>query len=296
MFLKNTYSTLRIYCKKIITGTDNHQYLPFFRIAIGCIALADIITLASDFKLFFSENSTIIPQELTYLFSEYFNYLDPIYTLFRENNNLSIFYPLVFWFYITSLVALIVGFRSRLFALLALVLQLTIFKSFALFNFGYDHFLTMSLFYCFIIPVGKFYSLDNKIFRKKDGLKYNFNYQNMLRIHLAIVYLFAGLAKIISLTWWNGEAIWRSISSIYNDLFMIHPLILSLAGIITLVLEVGYPFLILNKKTQKAVLIGVVSMHLGIAFLLQLPLFAGIMIVWNITAYYDEIKAIIQQQ
>jgi len=284
------FSKLKTYCNKLIIGNSNYQYLPFFRIAVGFIALADILTMGSDFKLFFSEKSTIIPQELTYLFSEYFNYLDPLYTFLRETDNTSNFYFLIFWLYLFSLVCLILGFRSRLFAFIALILQLIIFKSFALFNFGYDHFLTISLFYCIIFPVGKFFSLDNKIFKREECLKYDFNYQNMLRIHLGIVYLFAGLAKVISITWWNGEAVWRSISSIYDSLFKIPPIILAIGGILTLVLEVGYPFLISFKKTQKATIIGVISMHIGIAFMLQLPLFAGIMIVWNITAYYDVIK------
>jgi len=290
MSLKSMISKLKTYYNTIISGNNQNQYLSFFRISVGVVALADIITLGKDFKLFFSEKSTIIPQELTYLFTEYFNYLDPIYSFFRETNSVGVFYTSIFWIYILSLIALIIGFRSRLFALVALVSQLIIFKSFALFNFGYDHFLTMSLFYCFIFPVGKYSSLDNKIFKREERLKYNFNYQNMLRIHLGIVYLFAGLAKVISITWWNGEAVWRSVSSIYDSLFKIPPLILAIGGIITLILEVGYPFLIAYKKTRKATLIGVISMHIGIAFLLQLPLFAGIMIVWNITAYYETIK------
>ena len=284
------FSKLKIYCNKLIIGNNNYQYLPFFRIAVGFIALADVLTMGNDFKLFFSEKSTIIPQELTYLFSEYFNYLDPLYTFLRESDNTSNFYFLIFWIYLFSLVCLILGFRSRLFAFIALILQLIIFKSFALFNFGYDHFLTISLFYCIIFPVGKFFSLDNKIFKREEELKYNFNYQNMLRIHLAIVYLFAGLAKVISITWWNGEAVWRSISSIYDNLFKIPPIILALGGVLTLILEVGYPFLITYNRTQKFAIIGVISMHIGIAFMLQLPLFAGIMIVWNITAYYGVIK------
>lgn len=290
MYLKNILSNLRIYCNKLILGNGEYQYLAFFRIAVGAIALADIITLGSDFKLFFSETATIVPQELTYLFTEYFNYLDPIYSSLRTSNNLSIFYTSIFLLYITSLVTLILGFRTRLFSLIALISQIIIFRSFALYNFGYDHFLTMSLFYCFIFPTGRVFSLDNKIFNREEQLKYNFNYQNMLRIHLGIVYLFAGLAKIISVTWWNGEAIWRSVSSIYDDLFKIPPIMLAIGGILTLILEVGYPFLIAYKKTRKITIISVLLMHIGIAFMLQLPMFAGIMIVWNITAYYDTIK------
>ncbi len=290
MYLKITLSRAESYINKFVRRDKDHQYLAFFRTAVGLIALADVVTMGRDFRLFFSEDSTIIPQELSYLFTEYFHYLNPVYSIFREANELPLFYSGVFWSYIISLIALMLGFKSRFFAFTSLILQLIIFKSFALFNFGYDHFLTMSFFYCMVFPTGKISSVDNWISSRKNDLNYNFNYQNILRVHLAIVYLFAGLAKIISVTWWNGEAIWRSISSIYDNLFKIPPLLLAIAGIITLILEVGYPFLMSSKKTRDIALFGVLSMHFGIAFLLQLPLFAGIMIVWNITAYYEYIK------
>lgn len=288
MFLKQTFLKAKTYFNQIIIGTD-FQFLVFFRISIALIAISDILTMGDDFKLFFSEKSTIIPQELTYLFTEYFNYLNPIYQYILETNNITNFYNVILKVYFLSLIFLVFGFCTRFAAFIALILQLIIFKSFALFNFGYDHFLTISLFYCLVFPVGKFYSVDNKILKRPEILKNNFNYQNILKIHLFIVYLFAGLAKIISITWWNGEAVWRSISSIYDELFKIHPLILAMSGIVTVFLEVFYPFLISYNKTKKITIILVILMHMSIGFIMQLPLFAAIMIVWNISAYYDNI-------
>ena len=63
-----------------------------------------------------------------------------------------------------------------------------------------------------------------------------------------------------------------------------------MVGILTVILEPGYPFLIVNKTTKRIKLIAVIRMHLGISFILQLPIFAAVMIVWNIAAYYDEIR------
>lgn len=294
MYLNSITSKAKTYYNKLVTGV-NYEYLPFFRITVGVIAIADILTTGSDFQLFFSNKATIVPQELSYLFTEYFNYLTPFYTFLRETGNLENFYDSVIAIYFITLICLIFGFCTRISAFLALLLQLIIFKSFALFNFGYDHFLTMSLFYCCIFPIGKFFSLDNKILKRVDGVKEKFNYQNMLRIHTAIVYLFAGLAKAIAITWWNGEAVWRSVSSIYDDLFRIPAILLTVGGILTIAVEVLYPILIYFKKTRKIMLIAVLLMHLSIAFMLQLPLFAGIMMIWNITAYYDDIKSLFKK-
>ena len=293
MYLRNLSSRMKKFLKtKLIS--DNFEYLLFFRVSICIVALADLITLSGDFKLFFSSKETIIPQELLYLFTEHFTYLNPLYQFLSKNNLIDTFYQIVPWFYICCLVSLAIGFFARFSAFMAIILQLIIFKSFPVFNYGYDQFLTMSLFYCFVFPVGKVYSVNNILFKKNNEIKNKFNYQYILLIHLSIVYLFAGLAKIVSKTWWNGEAIWRSLSTIYNDFFKIPPLILALVGIITVLIETAYPILMSFKKTKKITFFLVIGMHLGIAFILDLPIFAAIMIVWNITAHYGLVKNILK--
>lgn len=267
-------------------ATKSINYLTFFRISVGIIALVDILSLRSDLLLFFSRDSTIIPQELSYLFTEYFNYLNPFYSFLTRNGILDLFYQYVLLAYVLFLVCMIFGFLTRFSTFFALILQLIIFKSFAVFNYGYDHFLTMSLFYCLIFPVGKVNSIDNKLFKNNKLFKYSFDYQKVLQIHLGIIYFFAGLAKMVSVTWWNGEAIWRSIASIYDDLFKISPVVLAMAGSMTVLAELGYPFLVLFPKTRRIAVFTMILMHIFIATILDLPMFAAIMIVWNITSYY----------
>lgn len=293
MYLKNMNLKIKNFLKANLIA-ENFDYLSFFRIAISVVALADILTLSTDFKLFFSENETLIPQELLYLFTEHFSYLNPFYEYLTEHGLLTVFYKITPWIYVLSLVLLALGLFTRFAAFIAIILQLIIFKSFPVFNYGFDQFLTMSLFYCFIFPVGKFYSLDNKIFKRNRAIKYKFNYQAIILIHLCIVYVFAGLAKIVSITWWNGEAVWRSMASIYNDLFKISPYILAIVGIVTVLIETAYPLLMSIKMTKKSTFLLVVGMHIGIAFMLDLPIFAAIMIVWNITAHYDLVKEMLK--
>jgi len=293
MYLKSLNLKMKKYLKNKIVS-DNFEYLLFFRVAICVVALADLATLAGDFDLFFSEDGTLIPQELLYLFTEHFYYLNPMYEFLAEQGLTGFFYAITPWLYVFALVSLAIGFCSRLSAFIAIILQLIIFKSFPVYNYGYDQFLTMSLFYCFVFPVGKVLSVDNLIFKKKREIKHKFNYQYVILLHLSIVYLFAGLAKIISKTWWNGEAIWRSLSTIYNDFFKINPVILTVVGIITILTETSYPFLISFKKTKKIAFLLIIGMHIGIAFVLDLPIFAAIMIVWNITAHYDLVKEILK--
>lgn len=271
----------------MLTNQKNQHYLSFFRIAVGVVALLDLFSMRGGFSVFFSEKQTIIPQKLQFLFTEYFDYLNPLYSFLERNNSVSLFYESVIYLYVIFLVLVILGVFTRCSAIIATLLQLIIFKSLAIYNFGYDHFLTMSLFYCIIFPVGKVNAMDNFIFKNNSTIKYNFNYQKIIQWHLTIVYLFSGLAKIVSKSWWDGVAIWRAISTVYDNYFKIPAIILAILGIVTILCETFYPFLVNFNKTRKMTVFAMISMHAFIAVVLELPFFAAIMIVWNITSYYD---------
>jgi hypothetical protein len=286
MFYKNIVSRInKGYL--ILTSQTNQLYLGFFRIAVGVVALLDLFSMRSGFNVFFSENETVIPQRMQFLFTEYFDYLNPLYDFLEESNNLSLFYNTIIYLYVITLLMVVSGTLTRFSAIIATLLQLIIFKSLAVYNFGYDHFLTMSLFYCIIFPVGKVNSIDNLIFKNNNIIKYTFNYQKIIQLHLTVVYVFSGLAKIVSASWWDGVAMWRAISTVYDNYFKVPAIILAVAGILTILSETFYPFLVNYHKTRKLTIYAMISMHAFIAVVLELPFFAAIMIVWNITSYYD---------
>lgn len=57
-----------------------------------------------------------------------------------------------------------------------------------------------------------------------------------------------------------------------------HPVAVAIAGYLTVLLQVAFPF-VLFGRLKYPVLIMLVSLHLGIAVLLGLPIFSGVMIV-----------------
>lgn len=268
-------------------------FLVFFRIFISFIALVDVLSLGEDFSLLFSEKHTFIPKELMYVVSEYRDSLDILKVYLKEHNLTLFFYDNAKLVYIIVLILLMFGFLARLTSLVALLLQLIIFKSFNELNYGYDQFLTMSLFYCFWFPVGKYFSIDSYIFKSKEG-ESGFNYIRVIQVHLCIVYFFAGISKALDPGWWNGMSLWRSISSVYNDYFTISPYILLIVGIGTVLLETLYSVFIWINKTRYIVLVLCIIMHISIAYTLGLYSFSAMLIVWNIAAFYhlqpDEVK------
>jgi uncharacterized membrane protein YphA (DoxX/SURF4 family) len=266
-------------------GTYNEpNFLAFLRVTVGLIALVDLLSMLPDFRLLFSQHATIVPQEILYLPSEYFSLQNAFYSYLSRNHFETYFYSISFWGYLASLLFLVLGFCSRVTAITALIFQLLIYKSFPEFNYGYDQFITMTLFYCCIFPVGKYYSLDSRFFWKKEkGIV--FNYQRVLQIHLCIVYFSSGLAKLLDTDWWNGNSMWKSLCSISNEYYKIPTIFLTIAGIGVVLLEVLYTVLVSLKKTRQIALVLCILMHVSIGFFLDLYPFAAIMAVWNIAAF-----------
>jgi len=264
-----------------------HSFLIFFRISISILALIDILSLQSDWHAFFGLNGTIVPQQLSYLKSEYFSYLNPFYNQLKHYQLIDIFYKYILITYVISLISLAIGFLSRFSAVLCLFLQLIIFRSFPVFNFGYDHFITMSLFYCFLFPVGRSFSIDTMIFKWRIKKPFSLPYQRILQIHISIVYFFSGLAKGTDPNWWNGNAVWRATASFYTSFYSYPAFIMCIIGTSVVLLELTYPLFVSIKKTRFYIISGVIMMHCGIAVIMDLHTFAGIMIIWNLTAFYN---------
>ncbi len=283
MLSKKVYSLLSKVEKHFINSTPKKKFLFFFRVSISVLAILETLSFGNDFSLFFSINETLIPQDLLFLQSRYFEYLYPFYQFIENNGFLNIFYDYIVYIYLISLIFLLFGLLTRITSFTALTLQLLIFKSFYVFNYGYDQFLTMSLFYCVIFPVGRYYSLDSLIFKFK--YKIQLNYQRVIQIHLAIAYLFSGVAKALDSGWWDGNSVWKAIVSVDNSYYTLSPLILILAGIGTVLLELSYPLLIYFRKSRSYALIAVILMHSSIAIFMGLYAFSAIMIVWNIAAF-----------
>jgi hypothetical protein len=250
---------------------------------VSFIAIIEFASLAKDLTVLFYPTQTILPQELIILQSGYFRYLYPFYQFLKDQQLIEYFYSGAIYSYVIALFFLLSGLFTRYAAFAALILQLIIFKSFSPFNYGYDNFLTMSLFYCVIFPVGRYYSLDFLIFKFK--YKIQLNYQRVIQIHLAIAYLFSGVAKALDSGWWDGNSVWKAIVSVDNSYYTLSPLILILAGIGTVLLELSYPVLMYFRKSRSYALIAVILMHSSIAIFMGLYAFSAIMIVWNIAAF-----------
>jgi hypothetical protein len=116
----------------------------------------------------------------------------------------------------------------------------------------------------------------------------------LLQLHFCIIYLASGTSKLQGGAWWNGTAIWQTLS---NYEFagprsaLMTSLLYFLAGhrwlweigmsagtLFTLMLEIGLPFLIWVPRCRWVCITGAILLHTGIALGMGLVGFSLLML------------------
>ena len=273
----------------------SNKSLSFFRIAIAIFCIIQISSIYPDLLNLFGEQGFVRRDILEVLLEDYMpriNWLsDFLYPFgFSEIDTL---YGL-FYSYILALILLGIGFKTRFFSILAWFIHLLFFGSGDAFMYGVDYVTTSCLFYCMILRVNHHFSVDALLKEETNRPVQSTIFPiRILQLHLCLIYLFAGLSKMIGVHWWNGEGIWRAIMlpDFYQyDLSWLanYPIILMVMGWMVLLFEVGYPFFIYYRKTRLICLLSIIGMHLGIGLFMGLYQFAAILIIMNISAFGSE--------
>jgi hypothetical protein len=109
----------------------------------------------------------------------------------------------------------------------------------------------------------------------------------LIQLHLCLIYLVAGLAKLKGAAWWSGVAFWGAIGNLeYQTLDMTWlvdwPMLVSLLTVSALAWEISYAALVWNRWTRPLVLTFGVMVHAGIAVCFGMMTFGLSMIVANV--------------
>jgi predicted DCC family thiol-disulfide oxidoreductase YuxK len=110
----------------------------------------------------------------------------------------------------------------------------------------------------------------------------------LIQIHLVLVYGMAGLAKLQGPSWWNGTALWGTLTAgefVVWDFTPLAawPLIVNLLTHASLAIELLYPIFIWIKILRPLLLTAVVALHVGIAVMSPgLTEFALVMLAGNL--------------
>lgn len=109
----------------------------------------------------------------------------------------------------------------------------------------------------------------------------------LIQLHLCLIYVVAGLAKLKAAAWWSGVAFWGAIGNLeYQTLDMTWlvdwPMIVSLLTVSALAWEISYAVLVWNRWARSLVLAFGVLVHAGIAVCFGMMTFGLAMIVANV--------------
>ena len=198
---------------------------------------------------------------------------------------------LVLGTYCSAIVLLGLGILARPMAALAWAIELILMHSGAGMLYGMDYFTHIGLFYLIVMPSADALSVPSLLgWRNRPVSVAAGVTRRMLQIQLALVYGSSGFEKSLGIQWWNGEAIWRSLTL---PVFRTHdfgwlawvPWLAMLVGWSVLLTEGGYLFAVWSRRTRALWFGMAVGMHLGIGLFMGMWVFSSIMIVLNIGAF-----------
>jgi len=160
--------------------------------------------------------------------------------------------------------------------------------------FGLDKINCMFALYLMLGPCGARYSLD-RIRRLRRGnnspvvpsVSANLAIR-LIQLHLCIIYLFSGLAKMGGENWLAGTAVWWAVANPeYQSIDMTWiagwPVLVALATHLTVFWELFYCCLIWNRFFRSIMLWIAVAIHLGIAMFMGMITFGLAMLFANIS-------------
>jgi hypothetical protein len=267
----------------------------FFRISVALVALLICVLLIPDFYLLFGKNGLIIWDVTDTLANPLQPTIGRLYHLIGFSIDSDTFLYLFLNVYIVSLLLFLIGWKARITAVLCWFLHLTLLNTCRFGSYGVESMLNIALFYGMFFPVGETFTYKN--FRSNPlPNAYSRLCLRVLQIQICIIYASSGIEKAFSTEWWDGNAIWFSLTEEQFCQFDFtalaqFPFIPKMMGWWTLFVEIGYCFGIWFPKTRLFWLLNTILLHIGIGLFMGLYTFAAMMIVLNLSAFgYEYFK------
>jgi hypothetical protein len=199
-----------------------------------------------------------------------------------------------FWlWYVAAIVlsvAFMVGWRTRITTPLLFVFYAGINAQNVAIADGGNYFFRIMLMYLIFADVSRRWSLDARRRARRNSRETEtgtvlHNLALCLVVaQLCMVYLEAGLYKVQGALWQNGTAMYYPLESdfygvfpFFSDLATNFTWMVVLVTYFSVLIQIAFTFMLFNKITRRIALLGILSMHLGIAVLMGLPFFSGIM-------------------
>lgn len=198
-----------------------------------------------------------------------------------------------------------VGFCTRVTSALTWLAALSYIQRSPSTVFGMDTIMNIMLLYLTIGPSGATLSVDRWLASRRarregrtlpppePSVLANFALR-LMQVHFCIVYLSSGLSKLQGGAWWNGTALWGTMANPefaplhleWYEGFIVFlcrnrwlwELVMASGVVFTLVMEIGFPFLVWDRRIRWLMVLGAVLLHMGIAMTMGLMTFGLMML------------------
>jgi hypothetical protein len=184
---------------------------------------------------------------------------------------------------------LLVGYKARFAAALNFICVLSVYWRNPFITSGADDILRVVSFWMLFIPLNHHFSLDTRHHHHPNRMTYAFPVR-LLQVQIALIYLGAGLSKLLGGQWTDGTALFYvlQLESLLRPLghwlSAVAPLWV-LQGLTygVLLLEISFPILVFAPIKQPTLrilaLLAMGLMHLGIALVMTMPLWDFVLVL-----------------
>ncbi len=235
------------------------------------------------------------------------------YTLFDLSSSF-LLVDLIFLGGIVVAICYIIGYRTRLMGILMAIIVFSLYFRNLEITHGGDNILRILLIYLIFARVGAHFSID--AYRKRrakekpsktlfaffqenptwvaiKAVLHNFAWFACI-LQVAFLYFASGSYKIMGEMWQSGTALYYAsrVQDFYTPyltelLWMFEPLIVIMTYA-TVIFQVSFPFLLLNRYTKYFAIFSACSLHFGIAVFMGLADFSWIMIGCELMLLLDD--------
>lgn len=197
-------------------------------------------------------------------------------------------------------IAFLVGYKGRVTSILNFIFVWSLMQQNSLILDGGDNLSRIILLYLLFAKTTAYFSVDSYLKNKRKGIEKetierpigHFSLRNLVHnlailaclTQVCMMYLSSGLHKASGELWTSGTAIYYILQvdefshPFFRNIIHSSELFIVLGTYMTIIVLISFPFLLFNRYTRYLAMLGVISMHSGIAVVMGLLSFSFIMI------------------
>jgi predicted DCC family thiol-disulfide oxidoreductase YuxK len=211
-----------------------------------------------------------------------------------------VYFNIIFHLGIISTVAFLIGYKGRIASILTFIFTWSLLMKNSVISDGGDNIIRLLLLYLLFSCNTAYFSVDAYLKQSrisKRSLNQSssinaFSLRNLIHnlailaclVQVCMLYFTSGLHKAMGELWQSGTALYYILQveeythPFFRDLILSSDFLLVFGSYAAIVVQIAFPFLLANRWTKYAAMLGVIGLHTGIAVVMGLFSFSFIMI------------------